>query len=287
MSSLNEIKKKIKIVESTSKITNAMKLVATSKLKKQKQMFENESIYCKNFYDVFSQIYFESNNLDLFSDKKESNKTIWILVFSNMGLCGSFNLNIVKELEKHIKKDDELIIIGKKGRNILKSKSIDNKILLDIELDDKNNSYDLSYLIGNNIFYEFKNRKDVGFVNMLYTKFENSLSFISTAHQIFPLDEKQLMQRVKRPSEDSVYTINANSEKIIESILPDYMAVSLFGGILESKVCENASRRNAMESATKNADELIKNYRLEFNRKRQSDITQEITEIVSGSNLGE
>lgn len=108
MASLNEIRKRIKTVESTSKITNAMKLVASAKLKKQKELFLNQTAYYEKFYDIFS--YVKSNvNSDFFSIKKnEKGKTLWLTFFSSMGLCGSFNVNIAKELKKFVKPNDDI-----------------------------------------------------------------------------------------------------------------------------------------------------------------------------------
>lgn len=288
MSSLNEIRKRIRTVESTSKITNAMKLVATAKLKKQKAMFESQEVYYRNFYEVFAYIKNHSEDKSFSVKKPNANKTIWIVFYSNMGLCGSYNLNITKELEAHIKPEDELYIIGRKGKALLKSKNISNKILLNLELDDKDVQYDLFYVLSENILKQYKNDKSVGSFKILYTKFVNSLSFVAQTFSLLPLDEKIKSKKLDKPYSGGVYYFEPNHENFLASIMVDYIATCLYGAILESKVCENASRRNAMDSATKNADELIKNYKLEFNRKRQSDITQEIAEVVSGStNTGE
>lgn len=287
MSSLNEIKKRIKTVESTSKITNAMQLVASAKLKKEKTLFEGQNTYSKNFYNVFSYISKRTDTKKYSTKRQQANKNIWIIFFSSMGLCGSFNMNLVKEIEKVIGKDDELYIIGRRGKGLLKSKNINNDIGLNLELDDKDINYDLCYVLAENILKKYLSDNKIKNINMIYTKFVNSLSFVPEQFNLLPLDEKLKTDRLDKPHAGGEYNIEPNDENIIDTVITDYLATCLYGGILESKVCENASRRNAMDSATKNANELIKSYKLEFNRKRQTDITQEITEIVSGSNLGE
>lgn len=287
MPSLNEIRKKIKTVESTSKITNAMKLVATAKLKKEKQLFESQETYYKNFYDVFS---FIKNNTELkeFSEPRENaKKTIWILFFSSMGLCGSFNLNIVKEIETLIQPGDVICLIGKKGKSLLRSKNIHNEIILELEIDDKDINYDLCYVFATNMLKDYLADQNIKGINLLYTNFVNSLSFVPKIFSLLPLSKDINENRLERPKNDGVYSMEPDNETLLKDAITDYLATCIYGGVLESKVCENASRRNAMDAATKNADELIKNYKLEFNRKRQSDITQEITEIISGSNVGE
>lgn len=287
MASLNEIRKRIKIVESTSKITNAMKLVATAKLKKQKNLFENQQEFFKNFYNIFSYVKSNLANYKYCIERTNGTKNIWIVIFSSMGLCGSFNLNLVKELKEKIEPQDEIILIGKKGRNLLSSKNIKNKIISSFEIDDKEMSFDLYYLIISNLITEYEKNNNIKSIKLLYTKFINSLSFVPTSYNLLPLSKNIDENRLAKPSQESVYTIQPCEETVIDQLLNGFLASCLFGGVLESKVCENASRRNAMDSATKNADDLMKNYKLEFNRKRQADITQEITEIVSGSNVGE
>lgn len=283
MASLNEIKKRIKIIESTSKITNAMKLVSSAKLKKQKELFLNESVYYKKFYDLFTYIKSNSDSDILSLKKNEEGKTIWLAFFSSMGLCGSFNLNIVKELQKHIDSKDEIWLIGKKGKNLIKSKGIEAEISLDLELDDKDINFDLFHIIAENLLEKYKNNYNVKSIKVIYSKFVNSLSFMPSVFSLLPLDQAIEKPRLDKPNNGGDFVIQPNANDVFESILIDYLATCIHGAIVESKVCENASRRNAMDSATKNANELIKNYKLEFNRKRQSDITQEITEIVSGA----
>lgn len=283
MASLNEIRKRIKTVESTSKITNAMKLVASAKLKKQKELFLNQTAYYEKFYDIFS--YVKSNvNSDFFSIKKnEKGKTLWLTFFSSMGLCGSFNVNIAKELKKFVKPNDDIWMIGKKGKSILKSKDINNPILLDLELDDKDINYDLFHIIAENLLEIYKSDSEIKAVKIIYTKFVNSLTFIPSVFSLLPFDNLISESRLDKSKSGAEFSIEPNPDDLFASILNDYLATCIYGAIIESKVCENASRRNAMDSATKNANELIRNYKLEFNRKRQADITQEITEIVSGT----
>lgn len=288
MPSLSEIKKRIKVVESTSKITNAMKLVATAKLKKEKKMFMYAQEFYKSFYDVFAHIKSNVDGFDDYFKKDESaNKNIWIVFTSSMGLCGSYNVNLMKFLKANIKnEDDEIIIIGRKGSSLLKGKNINNKIRLYLEVDDKDITYDLCYILCTKIWEDFQNEKDLASIKIVYTKFLNSLTFEPRLFSLIPIDE-HAFDRVDKPECGGIYDFTLEVDKLFQSIIPSYLSTCVYGAMVESKVCENASRRNAMDSATKNADNLISTYKLEFNRIRQTEITQEITEIISGSNSEE
>lgn len=165
----------------------------------------------------------------------------------------------------------------------MKSKNILNEITLDVELEDKDINYDLCYLLADNLLKTFNDNYDIKSVKMIYSNFVNSLSFVPKVFSLLPLDKIISESRLEKPKNGSEYHIKPSADELFKSVLNDYLATCIYGAIIESKLCENASRRNAMEASTKNANELIKNYKLELNRKRQSDITQEITEIISGT----
>lgn len=284
MSFLNEIKKKIKVVESTSKITNAMKLIASSKLKKQKDLHIKTSNYFLSVYELFGTIC-ESVDKKILLNKPINNNTIWIIFTSSMGLCGSYNLNVVKKLAENILSNDEIIIFGKKGINLLKTKNISNNIIGTINFDDKEINYDTFEMISEKLVNDYYDNKFKN-VKIIYTKFINSLMFEPTIFELLPFNKDNL-KRIDKPVNGSYFQIEPSGEKIFNFMLTKYLSSVLLGTVVESKISENASRRNAMEGATKNANELNANYKLEFNRIRQADITQEITEIISGSKVGE
>lgn len=288
MPSLSEIKKRIKVVESTSKITNAMKLVASAKLKKQKDLFMHAKEFYSNFYDIFFHI---KANVEFsekyFAKDASANKTIWIVFTSSMGLCGSYNVNLMKFLREKIENDkDEIILIGKKGASLLKNKNINNKVRLALEIEDKDITYDLCYILCKKIWEDFQDEKDIASIKIIYTKFINSLSFEPSIFSLIPIDERTV-ERISKPENGGIFVFTVKTDELFQSIISNYLSACVYGAMIESKVCENASRRNAMDSATENANDLIVSYKLEFNRIRQSDITQEITEIVSGSNSEE
>lgn len=283
MASLNEIKKRIKVIESTSKITNAMKLVATSKLKKQKDSFAKTNDFYKSFYKIFSIAYHDSQ-LKLILNKNTSNNTLWIVFTSSMGLCGGYNLNIVKELKNNIKENDVIILFGRKGSSIIKNKQINNEIILQVDIDDKNLNFDICDLLCQKVVEDYYADKYQN-IKIIYMKFINSITFEPTIFSLLPLDDK-LKDKLEKPVGGGYFKVEPSPESLLKKMLPKYLATCVYGALVEGKISENASRRNAMDGATKNANDLMVNYKLEFNRIRQSDITQEITEIISGSRSG-
>ena len=283
MASLNEIKKRIKVIESTSKITNAMKLVATSKLKKQKDAFAKTNDFYKLFYKIFSISYHDSQ-LKTILNKNTSNNTLWIVFTSSMGLCGGYNLNIVKELKNNIQENDVIILFGRKGSSIIKNKQINNEIILQVDIDDKNLNFDICDLLCQKVVDDYYGDKYQN-IKIIYMKFINSITFEPTIFSLLPLDDK-LKDKLEKPIGGGYFKVEPSPESLLKKMLPKYLATCIYGALVEGKISENASRRNAMDGATKNANDLIVNYKLEFNRIRQSDITQEITEIISGSRSG-
>jgi len=280
MSSLDNIKKRIASIETTKKITNAMKLVATSNLKKQKELYQNTRDYYKNFHEIFLDLIREKGTQEINSSK--SNKTVWIIITSSLGLCGAFNSQIVKKLVENFNKEtDEIILIGKKGRLLLKSRGLIDNVKIYINIDPK----DIDYSICESLIDEFRKIHSEGSfkkINLIYTKFINSLSFEPKITQIIPIDEEKLARKAI-DIYDNYMTYEPSAEEMIKKLLPQFLVVVLHGAILESTVSENSSRRNSMENASKNASDLKDDLLNQYNAKRQSKITQEINEIIGGN----
>ncbi|MEF9985239.1 MAG: ATP synthase F1 subunit gamma [Malacoplasma sp.] len=282
MPSINEIKKKIKIIESTKKITNAMKLVATSKMKKYKDYLFASHEFCGNFYDAFS---FLGSNIDQLKNNCEKEITLWIVFTSSIGLCGSYNLNVIKSLQHKIGENDLIFLIGKKGYQILKTKLPNFNLYLNIDREEKNFTFLLFLELSHLILDDYKNGK-FKYVKILYTNFVNSICFKNDVFSIIPIDDK-ISGRLTPPVDGSYFIAEPNKSELFNKLIYFYFAVAIYGSYIESKVSENATRRNSMDSATKNANDLVNSYKIKFNSVRQSKITQEINEIVSGSNVGE
>lgn len=290
MSSLNEIRKRINAVNNTSKITQAMKLVATAKVARQKADYLKISNYISGLYDLLIQLTRSTTYSSIFISKRNANKNLHIVISSTLGLCGSYNINVCKHLINNLGPNDDIIVIGNKASSYLQSRGLKERIIAKYQFNDKFASHIellplTSYIIDN--FISIKYDK----VFLSYTKYMNSLNFVPTTLQLLPLDFKLF-----KPDEKNInYEINElndnkqiidfipNHHGIIESLIPFFTSSMIIASLTESRLCEFSSRRNAMDSATENAKELIENLKLEYNQVRQEKITQEINEIVAGS----
>jgi len=275
--SLHKTKRRIASVNSTKKITKAMELVATVKLKRFKNvMLENEA-YAKELVDIIHHLFAHidvEDNPYLVATKSEID--LYIVVSSNLGLCASYNNNIFNYVNENVKKDrTEVIPIGFKGQNYLRKEGY--KLLNKFVFINEHLEFEEIKKLGELITKEFVNGKYRS-IRLIYTHYVNSLKFIPEEISIFPI------QNVEGESKAGYEPIlDPNAKTLIDELVPIYVSSTLYHKIIESQVSEQASRRTAMENANDNADEIIDKLTLEYNKARQTAITQEITEIVSGS----
>lgn len=281
--SLETIKRRMNSIESTSKITNAMKLIASSKLSKQTKKYNQHKDYYNEYYAAIGNLLSFVNPNDLHTlNKNTTNKTLWIIVTSNLGLCAGYNINLYKEITKQIKDDDYFAVFGKKGNDYFKKKFskgtfIDTSII--------NVDYDITSemcdFVANEIYQKFISG-EFSEIKIAYTKFVNAITFKPNVLSVFPFDEK-LKNNSNAKVDASSYDFEPKKETLILSIIPQYISMVINAALNESILSECASRRNAMDTATTNATDLIAKYKLQYNRIRQTNITNEIIEIVAGN----
>lgn len=276
---LANTKKRIQSVNSTLKITKAMELVANAKLKRWKNKMENITQYllemsdiistCAGSYDPFNM------SIDELKKYKNTSSKLYIVVTSSLGLCGGYNYNVFKFLNNKIKPEDKVIILGTKG--LVKYSHTDLNLDEDyVSLLDKFDSYASRNLI-DKIINEYKTGKYKE-VRLIATEYKNSLTFIPNDIKILPFENKN-----NTTINDNII-FDPNKEEVLSLLIPKYLDVLMYGKLTEAIVCEHASRRNAMDTATDNGKELSQKLMLEYNKARQQAITQEITEISSAAN---
>lgn len=272
-------KRRIKSVNSTKKITKAMQLVSTSKLKRCRDLFDKNSVYTKETLElvqnVLSQIK-ESENQYLV--KKDVDSKLYIVVTSNLGLCGGYNSNILALAKEKINIDkDYVIAIGTKGISFFNKREY--KTIESIDEETTGNEQEISKRIALKALDMFINDQ-VGEIHIIYTKFVNSLTF--TAHDLLllPIEKKEEVENEVKQE----LIIEPNTEEVLNELLPFYFNSVVYGCLIESHVSEQASRRTAMENATDNAEEISQTLMIQYNKARQAAITQEITEVVAGAN---
>ncbi len=280
-SGLQQTKRRINSVNSTKKITNAMRLVSTAKLKSWKKRLSYNGEYAESLHSLMNMVIqsLSEEERSTFFGKDESKGTLFIVVTSTLGLCGGYNYNIYKEVVPLIDKEkDEVLIIGTKGLSYFKR----NGYKVNDKFVTLASSYDVADIrkVKNEIMSKLQ-LGQVSQVKMAYTHFKNSITFIPHVIDIYPIQEDK---EYVLTSKEKNMLIEPNAKTILDSLIPLYLESLVNTYIIESSVSEFASRSNAMESATDNATEIINKLQIQFNKARQQSITQEITEVVGGAN---
>lgn len=278
MASKLEIRNRISSVDSTKKITNAMQLVATSKLQKSKKIMEENRVYAYYLKEIVDDILSSIKKSDHpFLRMGASTKVLTIIYSSDMGLCGSYNANLFHIINDQVSKDDPIIVLGSRGVAWLARRGYN--IIKSVYYVDEESYEDIVEVA--ELALKMYVKDEIGEIKILYTQYINSLKLVPTLTKLLPADrdlenEKNLIQQ------DTIF--EPDGEEILDELIPQYLKSLLYSYWLETKTSEQASRRIAMEGATDNAKALRDELELEFNLARQAAITQEITEIVGGSN---
>ena len=288
MASMRDIKRRKDSITSTSQITKAMKLVSTVKLQKSKSRAEESKPYFQSMYSTVASILTKSGELNHpFIHGNESSKKAVIVITSNRGLAGGYNANVVKLLlQRGFKKEDTLIYaIGRKGKEALHRRgytivSDDSEVM-------NNPLYSDAASIGARVLEAFTNG-EIGEIYLAYTVFKNTVSHIPTLKRLLPvetvLNDASLDEEEQDPYDAmTLMDFETEAEETLELLIPKYVKSLIYGALIQALASENGARMQAMDSATNNANEMIDNLSLSYNRARQASITQEITEIVAGA----
>ena len=280
--SMQDIKRRIRSVTSTEHITNAMKLVSAGKLRKAKAIFEKTNENSHYITHTIAEIFNSSQDIppDYLAGNREIKTTCYIIVTSCRGLCGGFNSNVLKEAQREIDADWEkpvIFAIGSKGKEYFEKRGYE--IYGDYLAPPENISFletrEMSVPI-----IEMYNRGEIDEVVLIYTSFISSMEQEVKNVTLLPFEiEKD--PDIIRNSKPVEY--EPSVEAVFNYLVPKYVEMMIYGAVVESATCEHAARRMAMENATDNAREMLDKLSLNYNRARQSAITDEIIEIVAGS----
>ncbi|MEG0829625.1 MAG: ATP synthase F1 subunit gamma [Anaerovoracaceae bacterium] len=283
-SSMQDIKRRIKSVNSTEHITNAMKLVSAGKLRKAKVTFQKTN---ENFHYIthsIAEIFNNSSEIPkhFLEGNREIKTTCYIIVTSCKGLCGGFNTNIIKEAEKEILEDWEkpvIIAIGTKGKEYFEKRGYD--IYSEYLAPPENISFLETKEMSRPII-DMYNSGEIDEVVLIYTAFISSMEQEVKNVTLLPfkIDKDPEIMKI-----DKIVEYEPSVEQVFNYLVPKYVEMMIYAALVESATCEHAARRVAMESATDNARDMLDKLSLYYNRARQSAITDEIIEIVAGSEV--
>ncbi len=287
MASLKEIRTRISSVKSTRQITSAMKMVSAAKLKKAQDAITQMRPYARKLHEILTHL---SNSIETdegnpYSDSRPLDKVALIVVTANRGLCGGFNANVVKKtidlLQTHYaglhqEGKVDIILVGKKGGDILKSKGYTFSTLSNEILESTN--FEGVEKLAQVLMDQFVEGK-YDRIDLIYNEFKNAASQILTHEQFLPIR----MEQEDLHAHQHNYIFEPSLEYMIQVLIPEALKIQFYKAILDSKAAEHGARMTAMHQATDNATELLRDLNLEYNKARQAAITNEILEIVSGA----
>lgn len=289
MASMRDIKRRKESVQSTGQITKAMKLVSSVKLQKAKVGAEVSKPYFDTMYNTVAGMIAKSGQMSHpFLQKSQSDKKAVIFITSNRGLAGGYNSNVVKLLTKNeaFTKDNTVIYaVGTKGRDSMARLGFE--VAGDYSEAMNGPVYSDATQIGKDILSKFA-KGEIGEIYLAYTIFKNTVVQIPTLTKLLPIDAEDIASEEEDVSEDPIDKITLMNyepepEEALDAIVPKYINSLIYGGLVESYASENGARMQAMDSATSNAEEMISDLSLKYNRARQASITQELTEIIAGA----
>ena len=279
MANLKDIRNRIKSVKSIQKVTKAMKMVAVAKMRRAQERMEEARPYAKRLAEAINHLLPDvDRNLLPLLDIREIKRVGYVVVSSDRGLAGSFNTSVLKTAQAEIeiigKKNVDVFCIGKKARDHFKRRNY-NIIESHVEFWNEQ-KFGNALAIGTGIITHFT-QKYVDEIHVVYNEFVNVASQHVVSERLLPL----VFESDKKPIIDRLY--EPNKDDLVKSLIPRHLNIQMWKYLLESYASEQAARMLAMENATGNAEDMIKELTLEFNKARQAAITKEMLEIVSGA----
>ena len=288
MASLDDLRKRIVSVKSTQKITKAMKMVAAAKLRKAQESAERGRPYSEKMQNIIlnltESISDPSNAPKLLVGTGKEQTHLCVVMTSDRGLCGGFNTNICRLAKNYFLKvlnegkTLKIITIGSKGHDQLKreySKYIVQKLSFK---DKKKISFNEADDVGK-IIIDLFDKNEFDKCVLFYNNFKNVITQIPQAQQIIPAEKK----KSSNINDEIFYEFEPDEDEILEDLLPKNISTQVFKAFLENSASEQGSRMTAMDSATRNAGDLVKSLTIVYNRSRQAAITKELIEIISGA----
>lgn len=295
MPSLKDLRNRIKSVQSTRKITSAMKMVAAAKLRRAQEQAEAARPYAERMErmlaSVAGRLQGASGAPKLVSGTGKDDVHLVIVATADRGLCGGFNANIVKAARLHIRrlladgKTVKILCVGRKGRDSLRREFRDKIVDLVTFAGQKR----LTFADASGISVRVAEMFEAGefdVATIFYARFRSAMAQIPTAQQLIPVALPEITAEQKaddKAGPQALYEFEPDEESILEALLPQNLAIQIYKTLLENAAGEQGARMSAMDSATRNAGDMINKLSQTYNRQRQANITKELIEIISGA----
>jgi F-type H+-transporting ATPase subunit gamma len=289
MANLKEVRTRITSVQSTKQITSAMKMVSASKLRKAQNAILSMRPYAAKLREIMQNLSHDLEGSDegVWADDRGDHKVLIIPITSNRGLCGGFNANIAKATRVLIEKkysaqmksgNVDIMCLGKKGADSLswfyKIKEVNTEIFNEL-------TFENAVAIAERLMNEFLEKKYDKII-LIYNQFKNAAVQILQEQQFLPIVEsEETATNIKDVQAN--YIFEPNKKDILEALVPKTIKIQLYKALLDSFAAEHGARMTAMQKATDNADDMLRELKLSYNKARQAAITNEILEIVGGA----
>ena len=277
---MRDIKRRRGSIQSTQQITKAMKLVSTVKLQRARAGAERSKAYFDSMYSTVNSILSRVGHVEhRYLMPGKSPKKAVIVISSNRGLAGGYNSNVVKLVtrnEEWNKEDIVVYAIGSKGRDTLARSGYEIKETLTEVIEAP--AYEDAMLLTRRLLESFE-QDEIGEIYLAYTSFKNTVSHVPTLLKLLPVD----FEPEEESTGQAMMNFEPEDEEALDMIIPKYITSLIYGAMVEAVASENGARMQAMDNATSNAEEMISDLALKYNRARQSSITQELTEIIAGA----
>jgi F-type H+-transporting ATPase subunit gamma len=292
MASTKEIRTRLASTASTRQITSAMKMVSAAKLKKAQDAILLLRPYAQKLQEILGSISSSDEGSSEFTKERQDEKVLIVIVTSNRGLCGAFNVNVIKQAIQLVQdkyasqlaaKKVSFLAIGKKGGDFLRRRNLPI-VELNTSLVDKPN-FELVSAYAEKLMKEFSEGK-YDKIEIVYNQFKNAAIQVLKTEQYLPVPKAApVSSKVKGSTSTTNYDFifEPSKEQIVKELIPKSLKVQLFKSVLDSIASEHGARMTAMHKATDNASELLRELRIQYNKARQSTITNEILEIVGGA----
>lgn len=281
MASMKDIKRRKGSIQSTQQITKAMKLVSTVKLQKAKIHAEQANPYFNYMYQTVTSMLARSGNIKHpYLTGGDSEKKAVVVITSNRGLAGGYNSNVVKLITHGdlSQEDVEVYAVGHKGKEALERRGYT------VKEDDSGIIESPSYIdaaaMCKKVLDAYTNG-EIGEIYLAYSHFKNTVVHEPTLMKLLPIDFEDI--EVEQSESNILMNYEPNEEEALDMIIPKYITSLFYGALVEAVASENGARMQAMDSATSNAEDMISDLSLKYNRARQGSITQELTEIIAGA----
>ena len=283
MASMRDIKRRRSSIQGTQQITKAMKLVSTVKLQRAKANAERSKNYFTYMYDTVNSILKRVGHIEhKYLTAGTCEKKAVVVITSNRGLAGGYNSNVIKLVSRNSQWNKEDLIVyalGNKGREAFTRYGYEVKVC-DSDIMESP-AYVDAMKLSDELLQAFA-ADEVGEIYLAYTGFKNTVSHVPTLIKLLPVEYAGEEQEPSGKAE-AIMNFEPEDVEALDMIVPKYMASLIYGALIESVASENGARMQAMDNATSNAEEMIEDLTLKYNRARQGSITQELTEIIAGA----